>query len=92
MLREPQPDVVQFVHHTFRDYLAAKEVVDSGDLAHLVEHGRVGGLPGKPARPRSHRRPAPAAQVTNRNRCRAIAHSPRPTRVTGRPPRQGSPC
>jgi hypothetical protein len=38
LLREPYPDEVQFVHRTFRDYLAAKEVVDSGDLNLLVEH------------------------------------------------------
>jgi hypothetical protein len=41
MLREPHPDVVQFVHRTFREYLAAKEVVDSGDLPHLVEHAHL---------------------------------------------------
>lgn len=41
MLREPQPDSVQFVHRTFRDYLAAKEVVDSGDMRHLAEHAHL---------------------------------------------------
>lgn len=41
LLREPHPDMVQFVHRTFRDYLAAKEVVDSGDLAHLIEHAHL---------------------------------------------------
>jgi NACHT conflict system protein/NACHT domain-containing protein len=41
LLREPHPDVVQFVHRTFRDYLAAKEVVDSGDLAHLIDHAHL---------------------------------------------------
>src|SRR5262249_52760960 len=41
MLREPHPDLVQFVHRTFREYLAAKEVVDSGDLPHLVEHAHI---------------------------------------------------
>ena len=29
------------MHRTFRDYLAAKEVVDSGDLRHLVEHAHL---------------------------------------------------
>lgn len=37
VLREPNPEDVQFVHRTFRDYLAAREVVDSGDLAFMVE-------------------------------------------------------
>jgi hypothetical protein len=41
MLREPHPDMVQFVHRTFRDYLAAKEVVDSGDLKSLLEHAHL---------------------------------------------------
>jgi hypothetical protein len=41
MLREPHPDLVQFVHRTFREYLAAKEVVDSGDLPFLLEHAHI---------------------------------------------------
>ncbi len=41
LLREPHPDQVQFVHRTFRDYLAAKEVVDAGDLNHLIEHAHL---------------------------------------------------
>jgi NACHT domain len=41
LLREPGPDEVQFVHRTFRDYLAAKEVVDSRDLRHLIEHAHL---------------------------------------------------
>lgn len=41
LLREPYPGEVQFVHRTFRDYLAAKEVVDSGDLNLLVEHAHL---------------------------------------------------
>jgi NACHT domain len=41
LLREPQPDEVQFVHRTFRDYLAAKEVVDGGDLAFVVEQAHL---------------------------------------------------
>jgi hypothetical protein len=41
LLREPYPDEVQFVHRTFRDYLAAKEVVDSGDLGFLLQHAHL---------------------------------------------------
>lgn len=41
LLREPGPDEVQFVHRTFRDYLAAKEVVDCSDLGLLVEHAHL---------------------------------------------------
>src|SRR5262249_52035733 len=41
MLREPHPDLVQFVHRTFREYLAAKEGVDSGDLTFLIEHAHL---------------------------------------------------
>lgn len=41
VLREPSPDEVQFVHRTFRDYLAAKEVVDAGDLRFLVEQAHL---------------------------------------------------
>ena len=32
---------IQFVHRTFRDYLAAKEVVDSGDLGLLIDHAHL---------------------------------------------------
>jgi NACHT domain len=41
LLREPHPDEVQFVHRIFRDYLAAKEIVDAGDLDLLVEHAHL---------------------------------------------------
>jgi hypothetical protein len=41
LLQEPSPDEVQFVHRTFRDYLAAKEVVDGGDLDFLVEQAHL---------------------------------------------------
>jgi len=43
LLREPHPDEVQFVHRIFRDYLAAKEVVDAGDLDLLVENAHLEG-------------------------------------------------
>ncbi|GAA2803527.1 NACHT domain-containing protein [Saccharopolyspora taberi] len=36
VLREPSPGHVQFVHRTFRDYLAAHEVVSAGDLGLLL--------------------------------------------------------
>ncbi|HVV22077.1 MAG TPA: hypothetical protein VHF06_21770, partial [Pseudonocardiaceae bacterium] len=38
LLREPYPDEIQFVHRTFRDYLAARECVDAGFFGLLVEH------------------------------------------------------
>jgi hypothetical protein len=38
LLTEPYQDQIQFVHRTFRDYLAAKEIVDAGDLRLLIEH------------------------------------------------------
>lgn len=41
LLREPHPDEVQFVHRIFRDYLAAKEAVEAGDLDLLVEHAHL---------------------------------------------------
>jgi hypothetical protein len=41
LLHEPAADQVQFVHRTFRDYLAAKEIVDAGDLSHMVEHAHL---------------------------------------------------
>jgi hypothetical protein len=41
LLREPVPDEVQFVHRTFRDHLAAKEVVDAGELGFLVEQAHL---------------------------------------------------
>jgi len=37
LFQEPRAGQIQFVHRTFRDYLAAKEVVESGELAFLVE-------------------------------------------------------
>lgn len=41
LLQEPRTDQIQFVHRTFRDYLAAKEVVDAGDLGFLVEQAHL---------------------------------------------------
>ncbi|MGW6936445.1 NACHT domain-containing protein [Lentzea sp. NPDC054927] len=41
LLREVSQDRVQFVHRTFRDYLAAKEVVDAGDLNLLVDRAHL---------------------------------------------------
>ncbi len=41
LLREVGTDRVQFVHRTFRDYLAAKEVVDAGDLNLLVDRAHL---------------------------------------------------
>jgi predicted NACHT family NTPase len=38
LLRESHPDQIQFVHRTFRDYLAAREFVDAGSTGAL---GRV---------------------------------------------------
>jgi hypothetical protein len=38
LLTEPYPDQIQFMHRTFRDYLAAKEIVEVGDLPLLIEH------------------------------------------------------
>ncbi|USX51766.1 NACHT domain-containing NTPase [Lentzea sp. HUAS12] len=41
LLREVPSERVQFVHRTFRDYLAAKEVVDAGDLNLLVDRAHL---------------------------------------------------
>jgi hypothetical protein len=41
LLLEPYPDHVEFVHRTFRDYLAAREVVDCGDYNLLVENAHL---------------------------------------------------
>lgn len=41
LLQEPRAGQIQFVHRTFRDYLAAKEVVDCGDLAFLIEQAHL---------------------------------------------------
>ncbi|HUQ55460.1 NACHT domain-containing protein [Lentzea sp.] len=41
LLREVSNERVQFVHRTFRDYLAAKEVVDAGDLNLLVDRAHL---------------------------------------------------
>lgn len=41
LLQEPRSGQIQFVHRTFRDYLAAKEIVDSGDLNHLLDHAHL---------------------------------------------------
>jgi hypothetical protein len=41
LFQEPQSGQIQFVHRTFRDYLAAKEVVESGDLGFLVEQAHL---------------------------------------------------
>lgn len=41
LFQEPRAGQVQFVHRTFRDYLAAKEVVESGDLGFLLEQAHL---------------------------------------------------
>ncbi|MEU8606856.1 NACHT domain-containing protein [Actinoplanes sp. NPDC048791] len=41
LLREVYDGQIQFVHRTFRDYLAAKEVVDAGDLGLLIDHAHL---------------------------------------------------
>jgi hypothetical protein len=41
LFQEPRADQIQFVHRTFRDYLAAKEVVESGDLGFLLEQAHL---------------------------------------------------
>ena len=41
LFQEPRTGQIQFVHRTFRDYLAAKEVVESGDLPFLVEQAHL---------------------------------------------------
>ena len=41
LLREVYDGQIQFVHRTIRDYLAAKEVVDSGDLDLLIDHAHL---------------------------------------------------
>jgi hypothetical protein len=41
LLREPSPEQVTFVHRTFRDFLAGKEVVDSRDFTLLVDHAHL---------------------------------------------------
>jgi hypothetical protein len=38
ILREPDPGRVDFVHRTFQEYLAARAVVDAGDLGVLLQH------------------------------------------------------
>jgi hypothetical protein len=41
LFQEPRSGQIQFVHRTFRDYLAAKEVVESGDIGFLVEQAHL---------------------------------------------------
>jgi archaellum biogenesis ATPase FlaH len=38
ILREPVPGRVDFVHRTFQEYLAARAIVDAGDLGVLLQH------------------------------------------------------
>ncbi len=63
LLRESVPGDVRFVHRTFRDYLAAKEVVDSGDLDVLVEHAHRDDWHDVVVMAVAHARPAERAQV-----------------------------
>lgn len=41
LFQEPRAGQIQFVHRTFRDYLAAKEVVESGDIGFLLEQAHL---------------------------------------------------
>jgi NACHT domain len=38
VVREPVPGRVDFVHRSFQDYLAARAIVDAGDLGVLTQH------------------------------------------------------
>lgn len=63
LLRESAPGDVQFVHRTFRDYLAAKEIVDAGDLDLLVEHAHRDDWTDVVVMAVAHARPVERAQV-----------------------------
>jgi len=63
LLRESAPGDVQFVHRTFRDYLAAKEIVDAGDLDVLVEHAHRDDWTDVVVMAVAHARPVERAQV-----------------------------
>ncbi|WP_433265387.1 NACHT domain-containing protein [Actinosynnema sp. CS-041913] len=63
LLRESVHGDVQFVHRTFRDYLAAKEVVDSGDLGPLVDHAHRDDWHDVVVMAVAHARPAERAEV-----------------------------
>lgn len=39
LLREPQPDCVDFTHRTFQEFLAAKAAVDEGNIGVLIKNG-----------------------------------------------------
>lgn len=41
LLREPYPNQIQFVHRTFRDFLAARECVDAGFTGLLIDHAHL---------------------------------------------------
>ena len=41
LFQEPRSGQIQFVHRTFRDYLAAKEIVEAGDLGFLLEQAHL---------------------------------------------------
>ncbi|MGW2744221.1 NACHT domain-containing protein [Streptomyces sp. NPDC001450] len=38
LLAEPSADAIQFIHRTFQDYLAAKELHESGRLSEVLKH------------------------------------------------------
>src|SRR5205807_848343 len=38
MIREPIPGAIDFAHRTFQEFLAAKAVIDEGDIGVLVQH------------------------------------------------------
>jgi hypothetical protein len=41
LFQEPRSGQIQFVHRTFRDFLAAKEIVEAGDLGFLLEQAHL---------------------------------------------------
>lgn len=41
LFQEPRSGQIQFVHRTFRDYLAAKEIVEAGDLSFLLDQAHL---------------------------------------------------
>ncbi|HTN91221.1 MAG TPA: NACHT domain-containing protein, partial [Sorangium sp.] len=38
MLREARPDVIDFIHNTFKEFLAAEVFIENGDVKLLVDH------------------------------------------------------
>jgi NACHT domain len=84
LLRESYPDHIQFVHRTFRDYLAAREFVDAGLTGALIDHAQEDSWREVVVMAVAHARPKERAELLQRLLDKASAIRKKDSRLADR--------